>query len=513
MNKLVSNVVIVGGGSSGWICAAILAKKFKSTYGAPRVTLIESKSVPTVGVGEGTWPTMRKTLKRIGIAETDFITQCDATFKQASKFEGWVTGDNSDAYYHPFNTTQGYPHINLAAYWGESPNIDSSFSQAVSCQELLCEQGLGPKLIGTAEYKDLANYGYHLDAAKFASLLQQHCLTKLGVRHIEDNVVDVDIDDSGDIRAVLTEEHQEVSGDLFIDCSGFSSILLGKALNVPFISKQHILLNDSAITAHVPYDSLDDPIPCFTRSSAQASGWIWDIGLASRRGVGYVYSSQHCSDEQAQQQLKEYIGDESSSIELRKIAFKAGHREVFWKQNCVAVGLAAGFLEPLEASALMFVETAATMLADNFPSSFEAMPGCAKRFNQAFTYRWKGVIDFLKLHYVLSKRTENYWQDSRAADSIPDSLQDLLEDWQHMPPSDIDFPSHLDLFRSSSYQYVLYGMGFKTNFEATRHTLDQSDLAIKAFAMKQQEQQILLSRLPKHRELINKIHQFGFLGV
>ncbi|MEP0174304.1 MAG: tryptophan halogenase family protein [Paraglaciecola sp.] len=513
MNKSVNNIIIVGGGTSGWISAAILAKKFASIQGAPKVTLIESKNVPTIGVGEGTWPTMRNTLKRIGITETDLITQCDATFKQASKFEGWVTGNKSDVYFHPFNSTKGYPRINLANFWGQDSEIDASFSRAVSCQESLCEQGLAPKLISTAEYKDLANYGYHLDAAKFASLLKKHCLTKLNVKHIEDQVVDVKTCIAGNISAVVTQHHQTVHGDLFIDCSGFSSILLGKALDVPFISKQHILFNDSAITAHVPYASEDQSIPCFTRSSAQPAGWIWDIGLPHRRGVGYVYSSQHCSDTQAKKQLQMYIGTQSVPTEFRKISFKAGHREVSWKNNCVAIGLSAGFLEPLEASALMFVETAATMLADQFPATYESMPSCAKRFNHAFIYRWHRVIDFLKLHYVLSQRSEQYWRDNREASSIPSSLQALLEDWKHMPPSDIDFASQLDIFRAPSYQYVLYGMGFKTNFAAAKHTLDNSELANKFFDLRQQEQQKLSIRLPKHRELIDKIHQYGFMEI
>lgn len=513
MSKPVKHVVILGGGTAGWISAGLIASKLMPANQKTSVTLIESKNIAAIGVGEGTWPTMRSTLKKIGISETDLITECDATFKQASKFVDWVNGFENDYYYHPFNSTKGYPHINLAPYWQSENVSQNSFSNAVSCQQALCEKGLAPKYLTTAEYKDIANYGYHIDAAKFSTLLKKHCVSKLAIQHIEDDVVGVNKNAQGAIHSLTTKENGQISGDLFIDCSGFSSTLLGKAMQVPFISKQEQLFTDSALVVQVPYREVDSPIPCYTQSTAKQSGWIWDIGLSTRRGVGYVYSSKYASDEQAEKTLRNYLGPEANHLKTRKIEFKVGHREVFWRKNCVAVGLSAGFLEPLEASALMFVETSAAMIADQFPACTKVMEQTAERFNQAFLHRWNGVIDFLKLHYVLSKRTEPFWTDNRRAESISKTLQSQLALWEFQAPSDYDFPSQFDVFRAPSYQYVLYGMGYKTNFSSSEYLLNEGEKATRAFNLKAKEQTNLCTNLPMHRELIANVQLHGFSRI
>lgn len=511
MSKSVKHVVILGGGTAGWISAGLIASKLTPEDSDASITLIESKNVSAIGVGEGTWPTMRSTLKKIGISETDLITECDATFKQASKFVDWVDASTDDYYYHPFNATKAYPHINLAPYW-QNTN-DTSFSAAVSCQEALCEKGLAPKYLTTPEYQDVANYGYHLDAKKFAKLLRNHCINKLGVIHIEDDVVDVSKDTQGAIASLATRNHDQIHGDLFIDCSGFSSVLLGKSMEVPFIAKHNQLFTDRAVVAQVPYKTVDSIIPCYTQSTAQPSGWIWDIGLSTRRGVGYVYSSKYEKDEQAEQRLLSYIGKDIGPITTRKIQFQAGHREVFWKKNCVAVGLSAGFLDPLEASALMFIETSATMIAEQFPSNTQMMEKTAERFNKAFLHRWNGVIDFLKLHYLLSNRTEPFWLEHKQAKSIPQSLTSLLEIWRFQAPSHYDFPSQFDVFRAPSYQYILYGMGYKTKFLEAKHLLNEGEKAAHAFNLKAKEQANLCANLPMHRELISNIKRHGFSRI
>lgn len=509
MSKAIKNVVILGGGTAGWISAGLIANKLSPVSQETSITLIESKNIAAIGVGEGTWPTMRSTLKKIGISETDLITHCDATFKQASKFVGWVDGSESDYFYHPFNPTKAYPHINLAPYW----HGDKSFSASVNCQEAICEQGLAPKYLTTPEYRDIANYGYHLDAVKFAKLLKRHCVDKLGVKHIEDDVVAVNKDDQDAIESLSTRTNGRIAGDLFIDCSGFSSALLGKAMQVPFISKQNTLFCDSALVVQVPYKQVDCPIPCYTQSTANKSGWIWDIGLSTRRGVGYVYSSKYATDEQAEQTLGNYLGEGSDNLETRKITFKVGHREVFWKKNCVAVGLSAGFLEPLEASALMFVETSAAMIADQFPACSQVMEKTAERFNQAFLHRWNGVIDFLKLHYVLSNRPEPFWVDNKQPATISNSLQSLLQIWKFQAPTDYDFPSQFDLFRAPSYQYILYGMGYNTDFSAAKHLLNENENAKRVFNLKDKEQVNLCANLPLQRELISNVKQHGFSRI
>lgn len=510
----IESVVIVGGGSAGWITAGLLASEFAGSSDPEiRVTLIESPDVKTIGVGEGTWPTMRTTLKKIGISETEFLTGCSASFKQGTKFTGWVTGDEDDYYYHPFSAPAGYSDINLIPYWQEQRD-KISFVDAVSVQGSLCDRSLAPKQDTTPEYAHVANYAYHLDAGKFAGLLQKHCTEKLGVRHIVDHVTDINGAPDEDIRSVSTAKSGDIEGDLFVDCTGLAALLLGKHYQIPYLDKRHILFNDSALAVQVPYADESCPIASQTISSAQSAGWIWDIGLSTRRGIGYTYSSSHATDDEAERTLRVYIertsGMAAGSIEARKIAFRPGHREKFWHRNCVAVGMSAGFLEPLEASALVLVELAARMIGEELPAERGVMDIVAKRYNDKFLYRWDRIIDFLKLHYALSKRTDSdYWVDNRRGDSIPDSLQELLALWQYHVPGRQDFSQVDEVFSAASHQYILYGMGFETRVRSGSQDSKNAEKAQRLFVENARNTKQLLKNLPGNRDLLRKIATHG----
>ncbi|NQY50082.1 MAG: tryptophan 7-halogenase [Colwellia sp.] len=530
MNKLTKTVVIVGGGIAGWLTAGRLAAKHKSnTEQGLKVILIESANIPAVGVGEGTWPTMRSTLKALGISETDFIRECDASFKQGAKFAKWFDGTEDDFYYHPLVLPQGFGKTDLAAHWlakqaqpTQNNEPINSFSNDVCFQEAICERGLAPKTIRHAEFADVANYAYHLDSVKFGLFLQKHCQKKLGITHIIDDVIAINSADNdttgnnaekGDIISVSTQNHGDITGELFVDCTGFSSLLLGKHYQVPFKKCDDILFIDTALAVQVPYNSEDSPIASHTISTGQQAGWIWDIGLQHRRGVGYVYSSKHSTEAEARAVLADYVGDKFSSLNVRKIPIISGHREIFWQNNCVAVGLSAGFLEPLEASALVMVELAAQMISEQLPASRVVMDIVAKRFNETALYRWDRIIDFLKLHYILSERTEPFWTDNRDAKTIPQSLQDLMTEWQYRAPADHDFTSNNEVFPAASYQYVLYGMGFKSDYCHTPYTLDDREFANSQFMKNKVLIDKALSSLPNNRELLEKIKTYGFSRI
>jgi len=513
-----NNIVVIGGGSAGWLTAGLIASEHcDPASGGVTVTLIESPDVKTIGVGEGTWPTMRSTLEKIGISETEFLLQCTASFKQGSKFVNWINGKDNDHYYHPFTLPAEYTSINLAHHW-QQHRQRVSFANAVTIQGYLCDRDLAPKQLTTPEYAFITNYGYHLDAGKFAQLLQKHCIEKLGVRHILDHVTGVNGAIDEDIRSVSTRNNGEINGDLFIDCTGFASLLLGKHYQTPFISKQQILFNDTALAVQIPYTEPDSPIASHTISTAQTAGWIWDIGLPTRRGVGYTYSSAHTTYEQAEQALREYIrrshGDQAESFELRKIPINPGHREKFWHRNCVAVGMASGFLEPLEATALVMIELAGKMISENLPANRQTMDIIAKRYNNTFLYRWDRFIDFLKLHYVLSQRTDSdYWCDNRRSEGIPASLQEQLQLWQYHVPWHGDFTQVDEVFPSASYQYVLYGMGFETRARATFRQAADSDKAHQLFQENNRRANQAVGQLPGNRELLNKIKQYGLQKI
>lgn len=515
MSKEIKHIVIVGGGTAGWITAGVIAADHLShTPEGLKVTLIESPDVPIIGVGEGTWPTMRGTLRKMGISETEFFRECDASFKQGAKFAKWVTGTPEDYYYHPLVLPEGYADINLAPYWHTNlPNVP--FADAVSFQGRLCEQHLAPKQNTTPEYAHVANYAYHLDAGKFSTLLQRHCTTKLGVNHILDHVTGIISADDGDIAALQTANSGELSADLFIDCTGFKSMLLGEHYGVEFVDKKHILFNDTALATHVPYINDNDPIASHTISTGQKNGWVWDIGLPTRRGVGHVYSSAHTTDAEAEVELRNYIresiGDKADELTVRKIDIRPGHREKFWHKNVVAVGLSAGFLEPLEASALVLVELSAQMISEQLPATRPLMDVVAKRFNDKFLYRWDRIIDFLKLHYILTKRTDTqYWIDHCHPDSIPEHLQEMMSLWEYHSPWHQDFTQTDEVFPSASYQYVLYGMGFATKAKPTQSRADsQAQKAQQAFMRNEQLTAKLVKGLTTNRELINTIRDYG----
>ena len=518
MYREVRKIVIVGGGSAGWLTAGVLASHYetsKNDGSSLDITLIESPDIATIGVGEGTWPSMRSTLQKMGISETDFIRECDVSLKQGSRFDNWVTGDN-DYYYHPFSLPHSFGEANLALPW-QRIRDKVSFADAVCQQSKVCDWGLAAKQISTPEYAFHLNYGYHLDAGKFADFLKQHCTENLGVNHILDNVISVNVRPNNDIESLNREKGDSLFGDLFIDCSGFSSLLLGEHYKVPFKSVSDTLYNDTALAVQVPYLNEDDPISSHTLSTAQSAGWIWNIGLPTRRGVGYVYSSKYINDEQAEQELYQYIksiaGNKiTEELSFRKIPINPGYRQEFWHKNCVAVGLSAGFVEPLEASALVLVEYSAKMIAEQLPQNRDLMAITAKRFNQKFEQHWLQIIDFLKLHYLLNQQNDNaYWQENRNIESVPNSLQESLTVWRHQAPWLQDAPKFDELFSSASFQYVLYGMGFNTKESHFSHRNQDLRLeaADKIFIENAKKTNHLMNMLPKNRELLNKIQEFG----
>ena len=509
MQGQVRKVVIIGGGTAGWITAGLLAAAHRGPGSRDlEIVLIESPDIPTIGVGEGTWPSMRTTLQKIGIAEADLVRACDASFKQGTEFVAWADTDGEQRYYHPFSFPAEYASLKLANYWLEhSGRI--SYADFVTPQSAVISAGLAPKQLTTPEYAFNVNYGYHFDAGKFAALLHAHAVKKLGVTYVSANVASFESKDDGDIAAVVLESGEKIDGDLFVDCSGQRSLLLGQHFGVDVVSMKKYLFNDAAIAVQVPYGKGEDPIASVTRATAVESGWIWDIGLQTRRGIGHVYSTAHADESAATACIQDYVTKTSPGVRLedlqfRTIPFEPGYRQEFWVRNCVAVGLSGGFIEPLEASALALIEQGASIISEQLPANREIMSVVAKRFNARMHYHWERVIEFLKLHYVLSQRTDSdYWQDNRRPETCPEELRDKLTLWQQQPPWHDDAPRVDELFPSASYQYVLYGMGFKPAFPDGRATVDEREKARVGDLLRVNGEKArqMLGLLPTNREL------------
>lgn len=518
MSHPIRHVVILGGGSAGWLTAGVLAAEHGGQGPDDlRITLIESPDVPTIGVGEGTWPTIRDTLRRIGVGEADFIRECDAAFKQGSQFVDWTDGGANDRYYHPFHLPGGYDEADLVGGWRRF-HPQAAFDHLVCSQPHLCDANKGPKQFATPEYAHVSNYAYHLDAAKLGVFLRRHCIERLGVRHVVDHMTEVVSHEDGDIAALRTRAHGDIAGDLFIDCTGLRALLIGQHLGEPLLPQQHILFNNRAIPTQVAYADPRAPIACQTISTAQKAGWIWDIGLQGRRGIGHVYSSEHVSDDEAEAALVQYIvrtgGREQDIVNVPRVRIDPGYRLQPWRRNCVAVGLSSGFLEPLEASSLVLVELAAAMIADQFPTTRETMDILAARFNDTSRYRWERVVDFLKLHYVLSRREDSdYWREHRREETWPERLRELLSLWRYQPPSRYDLYRIEEVFPWASYQYILYGMGFVPQGRGGTVQAAAVQRAEGCFRQTAEMTARMLAALPGHRELIDHIRARGLPRV
>jgi tryptophan 7-halogenase len=509
------SIVIAGGGTAGWLTACYLARVLGTRFpGGPAITVVESPDIGIIGVGEGTFPTIRATLTALGIDEARFLRESSATFKQGIRFEDWARSPENghhSHYFHPFEFPHRVDGAELLPFWllGDAgPGV--CLADAVTIQKAVADASLAPKRVHDANYGAVLNYAYHFDAFKFAALLAT-VAKEYGVRHVADTIDSVDLDESGAIAGVITRGNGILRGGLYIDCTGLRAKLIGEALQVPFTSCGDSLLTDRAVTCQVPNDAPGSPIASYTIARAHEAGWTWDIGLHNRRGIGYVYSSAHSTDDRAESVLRAYIGADAEPKPVRFLKFDAGYRERQWVRNCVAVGLSAGFFEPLESTGIMLIEVAAAMIADFFPWSgdFEAP---ARRFNDLMRNRCRNIVNFLKMHYCLSQRTEDFWRDNRQPESIPEALKSLLAEWRYRPPCRFDFVADHETFPHFSYQYVLYGMGFQTNFEGARSRYAASHSAQRAFKQIRGFAQHAVRDLPSHRALIEQIYREGFWG-
>ncbi len=510
--KPIQNVLIVGGGTAGWLTAAFLARTLgvSSATGGINITLVEASDIGIIGVGEATFPSIRGTLAAIGIDEATFMRACNATFKQGINFVNWVRPPGTpgaDHYFHPFSLpSQRAGGPDLLPYWllgaaGE----DRAFAQAATMQKRVADASHGPKRAADGDYLGPLNYAYHFDTGKFGVMLAKHAKS-MGVAHKVATVERAELADDGSIAGVVTRECGTLTADLYIDCTGFHSALIGKAMGTPFHSVNDVLFVDSALAMQVPYVRADAPIVSYTIATAQESGWTWDIGLHDRRGIGYVYSSRYTDDTRAEQVLRKHIGPMADGLEARKLRLNVGYREQHWVKNCVAVGLSGGFLEPLESSGIGLIETAAYLVSYLFPRDGNMEP-VAKQYNYMMKARYERIVDFVKMHFCLTQRTDTpFWVDNANARSIPPSLQEKLAMWRYRPPHRLDFIIDLEMYPPSSWQYVLYGMEFKTDMTASRAAYPRMEEARQEFAMIPKMAGRALDDLPGHRALVEELY-------
>jgi len=486
-SRKVQNVVVVGGGTAGWTAAAAIAKLIGANL---NVVLVESDAIGTVGVGEATIPPFRTLHRLLKIDEADFLAKVQGTFKLAIQFENWRA--NGHDYIHSFGVTgQGCWAAGFQHFWLKAREL--GFGEDYSCyaQELMAAKAGKFGLL----QQDALSYAYHIDATAYAGLLRQQA-EQDGVTRIEGKIVDVHQTETGDISDVVLESGQVVKGDLFIDCSGFVSLLLGKALDTEFEDWTHWLPCDRAIA--VQTEAVGDPIP-YTRSIARESGWQWRIPLQTRVGNGLVYCSEFMSDDEARKTLLENI--EGAIIkEPRVLRFRTGQRAKHWNRNCIGLGLAAGFLEPLESTSIHLIQRGVLRLLQMFPYN-GITHSDREEFNRQMDEEFRYVRDFIILHYHVTERTDSeFWRRCRSMD-IPDSLQHRLDLFRD---TGFVFEAEKDIFRENSWVQVMLGQGIEPqSYHPIVDMMDEKEL--RQF-MQFQRQKIdnVLSQLPPHQDFIGR---------
>jgi tryptophan halogenase len=489
------NVIIVGGGTAGWMTAAALVKLLPSRC---NVLLVESEAIGIVGVGEATLPHIRGFNERLGINEAEFMAATRATFKLGIEFRDW--GKPGDSYIHPFGTFgSGKGVVDFHHYWNRlRENSDTAaaigeYSMAVTMAYMnrFTRPDADPDKI-----ESTFNYAYQFDATLFAPFLRR-IAEDLGAKRKEGRIVDVELDgESGHVRSIQLECGEKIEGDLFVDCSGFVSLVIGKALGEPFEDWSQWLPCDRAVA-----------MPCKTRTAltpytsaiAMPAGWRWRIPLQHRTGNGYVYSSAYTTDDEARNALIQAVEGEPIA-EPRVLKFKAGRRKRSWVGNCVSVGLASGFLEPLESTSIYLIQAAISTLVELFPQS-EISPLDRDEFNRLVDLEYDRIRDFLILHYHATQRSDSPFWDHVRTMHVPDTVHEKIELFRRRGRV---AKYREGVFLDASWIAVYIGQHIIPEGHDIRADLPPVDAVARSMASLRQEIRRTGERMPDHRGYIER---------
>ncbi|MGH8289354.1 MAG: tryptophan halogenase family protein [Steroidobacteraceae bacterium] len=492
-DRRIRRLVIVGGGSAGWMTAAALAN---ATRGGCRIELIESTAIGTVGVGEATIPPIRHFNRQLGLDENAFIAATRGTFKLGIAFTDWIRPGHR--YFHPFGRIgDEFDSVSLHQYWLRERARGSSVPlEDHAMAWVLARAGrFGRPLTDPAMVLSSFDYAYHFDASLYGQHLREYA-GKRGVRRIDGKVVNVRLrGEDGFIEALELEGGVCIEGDFFIDCSGFRGLLIESALQVGYESWQQWLPCDRAMAVGC---ALGEDLPAHTCATARPAGWQWRIPLQHRMGNGHVYCSEYMSDDEATEiLLANLIGPPLG--DPRPLRFTAGLRRQFWSRNCVAIGLSAGFLEPLESTSIHLVQSAITRLLAMFPDR-DCSPILAQEFNRASRFEYERIRDFLILHYHAQQRQEPLWRYARSM-QIPEALQLKMDHFRNAGRILFDAS---ELFQKNNWLAVLVGQEvWPERYHPLVDLRGRADAGRILAEMRRAMEQAALS-LPTHRQYIER---------
>lgn len=463
-----------------------------------RVTVIESSQVPSIGVGEATIPAMIDWLNNMGIDEDDFVRRTGATYKLGIRFDDWV--EPKHRYWHPFGNCGGtIDGLDLVHHWNHAKQR-GWIAPAVaytdfSLQTRMCEQARGPR-DQTGEHA-LENYAFHLDAGRLADFLREIALAE-GVKHRVGDVVGARRGQDGNLDEVIVENQESLVADLYIDCSGFASVLIDRTMHSSWTDWSSQLLCDRAVVCRKPreFDS-EATLPPYTISTGMNAGWSWQIPLQESTGCGYVYSSSHVGDDNAKQELSRLIGVDEDETDFRTLGMRIGMRPNAWVGNCVAIGLSSGFIEPLESTGIFLVQRALDELVEC---------GRAEAFNARMNEVYCQTRDFVLMHYVVSRRRDTaFWRDAANVD-LPPTLARLLEVYQR--EGRVILPDHDPTFAEANHHYILGPAGIVPGHRTELREffrLNTRDITTEIFNSVVRQHDQLVSKFASHRHCLERI--------
>ncbi|GAA3465205.1 tryptophan halogenase family protein [Saccharothrix longispora] len=511
---MIRSVVIVGGGTAGWMTATYLKTAFGDRVD---VTLVESAQVSRIGVGEATFSTVRHFFDYLGLDEREWLPKCAGSYKLGIRFENWRKP--GEHFYHPFERLRGADGFSLAEWWLELGDRSEPFDRSCFITTALCDAERSPRMLDGSLFVSSLDgplgkstlddqraqfpYAYHFDADAVARFLGDFGRAR-GVKHVVDEVVDVGLDSRGWISEIRTKEHGAITGGLYVDCTGFRGLLINKAMGEKFQSFEDLLPNNRAVALRVPREDATDMQP-YTTATAMTAGWSWTIPLFRRNGNGYVYSDQFITPEEAERELREKVAPGRDDLEANHIRMRIGRNDNSWVNNCVAIGLSSAFVEPLESTGIFFIQHAIEQLVKHFPDG-----GFDQRMISAYNNRINkavdGVKEFLVLHYRSADREDTpYWKETKTR-PIPEALQEKLALAEsHLLDEETIYP-HYHGFESYSWNTMNLGLGRipLTARPALRH-LDPTN-ALAEFAKLKAEADEMVATLPSCYEYLASIN-------
>lgn len=511
MKDRINRFTIIGGGSSGWLTASLLMGVLNRRNDGPdvEIELIESPTLPIIGVGEATTFSTFVSFAQLQIEELDFLKHCDATFKCAVRFDGWDTNPDGSArsFYHPFDIAPMIYGVNPAYHYLRRQNQGINqphFAHAMSSSLGLADENRAPRTFEAVSFEALANYSYHLDAGLLGSYLKEFCTT-LGVRYISDDVDGVTRNENGFIESLNLQRGGVHPVEFVIDCSGFRSLILREAMGEDFIPYGDHLLCDRALAVQMPH-APGAKLPPYTTSTALEAGWSWNVPLQSRRGTGYVFSSAFQSDDEAIAGFKAHLGAGAETAEPRVIPMKIGRSRHGWVKNCLGVGLSAGFIEPLESTSIHLTQIAIRRFLDNLPDR-HCEPALISRYNTLTSSMYEDIRDFIAMHYALSNRKGAFWEAARSEGVVPQAVRDRLALWRRKLPTSLDIDTVNPLFGEWSLLYVLFGKGFYDGVDLPMSDAVADEDFAELLALMAKDNAAIMARAPDHRAFFDRLKQ------